>query len=374
MSAFRGLLTGYLGAKIADTEAADKLKGEVLASAGKNFYTNILPNQMEAENVRRDNYDLLAQEDPNLAELADINGFTASEAGMEKFEQFRKENKLKGPDALKNLNFETDYNTRYTKRGKSFEEKYEPILNQLGIKEIGGMGYNTVESLIGDKQPGQMKSQDMATAPAPEAPQEFASTKLSDYFDPMQSTVDLGTPLQVDQAISGFRKFNQGIITDSAGNFAGMELFGEKNNERNAFKAVMSRIGSNYVIGDTDKADLTATAQAADKVLYSQTQGVIGNILDNYKSASTQEKIRNKTFDINRYNASGFSKTFNDTYKTDDEKQEALVSYMFDNLQTRSERLHFAESFAANIKDSDGDSYRNILLIAIDPTLVIQDN
>ena len=121
MSAFRGLLTGYLGAKIADTEAADKLKGEVLASAGKNFYTNILPNQMEAENVRRNNYDLLAQEDPNLAELADINGFTASEAGMEKFEQFRKENKLKGPDALKNLNFETDYNTRYTKRVKYFE-------------------------------------------------------------------------------------------------------------------------------------------------------------------------------------------------------------------------------------------------------------
>ena len=26
MSAFRGILTGYLGAKIADTEAADRLK------------------------------------------------------------------------------------------------------------------------------------------------------------------------------------------------------------------------------------------------------------------------------------------------------------------------------------------------------------
>ena len=85
-------------------------------------------------------------------------------------------------------------------------------------------------------------------------------------------------------------------------------------------------------------------------------------------------KIRDKTFDINRYNASGFSKTFNDTYKTDDEKLEALVEYMFDTLQTRSERLHFAESFAANINDSAGDSYRNMLLIAIDPTLVIQDN
>ena len=373
MSVLRGIATGYLGAKIADTEAADKLKGSILESAGVDLYTNILPNQREAEELRRNNYDDLASRyDPNIAELADINNFTASEEGMEKYEDFLEKNKLKDPKAFKNLNFETDYNTRYKKRGKSFNEKYQPILEQIGLNEIGGLGYNTTETLIGNKEPGKMKSTDTTTPViSSDSP---VSTKLSDYFDPMQSTVDLGTPLQVDQAISGFRKFNQGIITDSAGNFAGMELFGEKNNERNAFKAVMARIGSNYVIGDTNKADLTATAQDADKVLYDQTQGTIGNILDNYKSATFQEKIQNKTFDINRYSASGFSKTFNDTYKTDDEKLEALVSYMFDNLQTRSERLHFAESFAANIKDSAGDSYRNMLLISIDPTLVIQDN
>ena len=120
-----------------------------------------------------------------------------------------------------------------------------------------------------------MKSQDMAKGPVPS--DSFASTELSQYFSPIQSTVDLGTPNQVDQAISSFRGFDQGIIRDNAGNFAGMELFGEKNNERNAFKAVMSRISPNYVIGDTNKADLTATAQNADKVLFDQTQGTIGN-------------------------------------------------------------------------------------------------
>ena len=372
MSAFRGILTGYLGAKIADTEAADRLKGEVLASAGKTFYTDILPNQMDAEKLRRENYNTLAGEDPNLAELADINGFTASEAGMEKFEEFREKNKLKGPDVLKNLQFETDFNTRYDQRGKNFNEKYDPILKQLGIDEIGGMGYNTVESLVGGKEPGTMKSEDMAQTP--EAPQEFASTQLSDYFNPMQSTVDLGTPNQVDQAISGFRGFDQGIIRDNAGNFAGMELFGEKANERNAFKAVMARIGDNFKIAGTEKADLTTTAGAANQILFDQTQGYIGGqVLDGYQSAPFEEKIRDKTFDINRYNASGFSKSFNNTYQTDEDKIIALVTYMNDNLQTRSERLHFAQSFAANIKDSDGNNYRDLLLIAIDPTLVIQD-
>ncbi len=56
MSAFRGILTGYLGAKIADTEAADRLKGEVLVSAGKDLLTNILPEQRAAEELRRTNY------------------------------------------------------------------------------------------------------------------------------------------------------------------------------------------------------------------------------------------------------------------------------------------------------------------------------
>ena len=373
MSIFRSIATGYLGAKIANTQANDELKARVLESAGTNFYTNILPDAIANEKERRTNYDSIAAIDPNLAELADINGFTASKEAMEKFDQFREENKLKTPDALKNLNFETDYNTRYTTRVKTFEEKYNPILDQIGIKELGGLGFNTMESLVGGKEPDQMKSEDMATAPAPS--DTFASTELSQYFSPIQSTVDLGTPNQVDQAISGFRGFDQGIIRDNAGNFAGMELFGEKANERNAFKAVMARIGNNFKIAGTEKADLTTTAGAANQILFDQTQGYIGGqVLDGYQSATFKEKIRDKSFDINRYNASGFSESFNNTYQTDEDKIIALVTYMNDNLQTRSERLHFAQSFAANIKDSDCNNYRDLLLIAIDPTLVIQNN
>ena len=91
MSAFRGILTGYLGAKIADTEAADRLKGEVLASASKDLLTNILPEQRAAEELRRKNYNNLASMyNPNIAELGDINDFTRDEASMEKFENFLK--------------------------------------------------------------------------------------------------------------------------------------------------------------------------------------------------------------------------------------------------------------------------------------------
>ena len=183
MSAFRGILTGYLGAKIADTEAADRLKGEVLASASKDLLTNILPEQRAAEELRRKNYNNLASMyNPNIAELADINDFTRDEASMEKFENFLEKNKLKDPEAFKNLQFETDFNTRYDQRGIAFNEKFQPLLKQIGIDQQGGMGFYTIKNQL--SEPGQTDQTMEQPGQTPEAPQEFASTQLSDYFVP----------------------------------------------------------------------------------------------------------------------------------------------------------------------------------------------
>ena len=93
MSIFRSIATGYLGAKIANTQANDELKARVLEDAGSNFYTNILPDAIADEKERRTNYESIAAINPNLAELADINGFTASKEAMERFHKIREENK-----------------------------------------------------------------------------------------------------------------------------------------------------------------------------------------------------------------------------------------------------------------------------------------
>ena len=220
MSIFRSIATGYLGAKIANTEANDRLKASILESAGTNFYTNILPNAIEDEKLRKNNYNTLASKyTTNFAEIADASGYTADDASMQRLYADLEANNL-DEEKLKAANFETDYNMRYNTRVKSFEEKYNPILKQIGMDEIGGLGFNTVESLVGNKQ---MKSEDMAKGPVPS--DSFASTELSQYLSPIQSTVDLGTPNQVDQAISSYRGFDQGIIRDNAGNFAGMESY-----------------------------------------------------------------------------------------------------------------------------------------------------
>ena len=348
MSALRGIFTGYLGAKIRDTEAADQLKGRVLESAGTNFYTNILPNQMEAENLRRDNYDLLAGEDPNLAELADINNFTATEAGMEKFKEFREKNKLKGPDALKNLNFETDYNTRYTKRGKDFNEKYQPILNQLGIKEIGGMGYNTVESLVGGKEPGPMKSTDMATAPAPS--DSFASTQLSDYF--VTSPISYDIPESEFQKVaSTMREFGQFFTQDERTGELKVNLNETNRNEYGALRNITQEIAQNYLDQD-GKVNVSAAMTAGSNILTKQTTDVIYG------------RQRADGFDQGIAAADGndFSQNFDNTYKTDKAKKEYLVQGLFNLDGGQEAQRYFAQSFPETVLFDDNTSVRDYLL------------
>ena len=45
----RGIATGYLGAKIANTEANDRLKEDIIRQSGENFYNNTLPEFQKRE-------------------------------------------------------------------------------------------------------------------------------------------------------------------------------------------------------------------------------------------------------------------------------------------------------------------------------------
>ena len=148
MSAFRGIATGFLQAKIRNTEANDALKANTLARVGETLIGETIPNAVEAEKIRRSNYDLLVGRfGVPGANVMDASGYTFNESTMKKLDDDLKANNL-NDEALKNANFQTDFNTRYNQRVKTDEEKYAPILKQLGIDGIGAMGYNTVEAIV----------------------------------------------------------------------------------------------------------------------------------------------------------------------------------------------------------------------------------
>ena len=184
MSVFRSIATGYLGAKIANTEANDRLKANILETTGTNLLTKVIPNAIENEKIRKQNYDMLVdQYGVNAANVIDSGGFTMDKAGMTRLDELLKNNKL-DLKALDASVFETDFNNRYNTRVKTDQEKYNPILKQLGIDGIGSLGYNTVEALVKPEAMTTSITKDPMTDTVikEQTPTEFGSMQLKDYL------------------------------------------------------------------------------------------------------------------------------------------------------------------------------------------------
>ena len=77
----RGIATGYLGAKIANTAANDAMNADIIKRAGLNFYENTLPEFQKKETSRKETYGKVsAQYGSDVAEYMDQNGFIVGDA------------------------------------------------------------------------------------------------------------------------------------------------------------------------------------------------------------------------------------------------------------------------------------------------------
>ena len=177
--AAQGIATGYLQAKIRNTEANDALKANTLMRVGETLIGQTIPNAVAAEEERRNNYDMLAKRyGTNFAEVADVAKYTLNAASMKKLEEDLEANNI-NEEALKNANFETDFNTRYNQRVESAQSKYGTILKQLGVDGIGSLGYNTVEALV---KPTTETTKDTMTDTVTQTPIKFDSMQIGEYL------------------------------------------------------------------------------------------------------------------------------------------------------------------------------------------------
>ena len=72
-----GIGTGYLGAKIANTEANDKLNANIIEQAGLHFYNEELPEYHEREKERKKTYSKVSSRyGKDVANYMDQGGFT----------------------------------------------------------------------------------------------------------------------------------------------------------------------------------------------------------------------------------------------------------------------------------------------------------
>ena len=183
--AARGVATGYLQAKVRNTEANDQLKANILERAGANYFNEVLPEVTQLEKNRKNSYDRIATEfGGNAAELADINNIiTGDGKGYDNFKDLMKTNDL-NREKLDAVTFEGDYNTRFNTRGMDFQKKYQGIFDQIGIKQAGGLGPYTVESQLKEETPTAMTKDQMTDTVQPVKP-EFSSTQLEEYITPL---------------------------------------------------------------------------------------------------------------------------------------------------------------------------------------------
>ena len=367
----RGVATGYLQAKIRNTEANDALKANTLMRVGETLIGETIPNAIEAEKVRRTNYDLLVGEyGPNAAEVFDINKFTVDDASMAQLRKLLEENEL-NKEALKDANFATDFNTRYNTRVKSAQEKYDPILKQLGVDNIGALGYNTVEALVKPQEMDTITTKDTQTDTVitQEVPKDLSSTLLKDYLTPVGDITVLGNPNLVAGAAASYRGFDQAMnFVD--GKLVSLKFGGNKDIEYNAFTSTMSDVAPMFE-RDDGKVNLQQIAQAADEQLTSQTQGTINTMVSGYNVLSAKDKSAMNLSAIEKtqqlygsgdFNGSGnFSESFNAQNPSDTDKLKAIADHM-GSLGTTAEQHYFALSFPVNLTLSDGRNVRKLLL------------
>ena len=170
----RNVATGYLSAKIANTEANDAMNADIIKRAGLNFYENTLPEFQKKETSRKETYGKVsAQYGSDVAEYMDQNGFIVGDASDYKnivtllgSNDGINETKLK---AYLEATSAGTYGERAEKRVTSIQDREKTIMNLTsGSSKIGNM---TAELLVDGGKEIPTAATETVTTPAVEGSQ-----------------------------------------------------------------------------------------------------------------------------------------------------------------------------------------------------------
>ena len=161
----RGVATGYLGQKLANTAANDELKAGIIERAGINFYENTLPEFQKKEKSRSETYKKLsARYTPEIAEYMDQEGFITGSANdyanivkelgaNDNFNETKLKSYLETTDA-------GTYESRRTTRVSDIQDREKFVTGNLESNQIGNM---TAKLFLGKDE--TMADATMDTAP-----------------------------------------------------------------------------------------------------------------------------------------------------------------------------------------------------------------
>ena len=141
--AARGIATGYLTAKVADTAAQDELNRDFILQARNQYFNVDKPNFIADEKKRSANIKFIATElSPVYANYADANDYTLSDVNTRAFVD-----KISDLSKEDQYNLETTITQRKKERTQTFDEKNKFITDQFANLP-GGPGSMNITSMF----------------------------------------------------------------------------------------------------------------------------------------------------------------------------------------------------------------------------------
>ena len=244
----RGIGTGYLSAKIANTEANDKLNADIIKAAGLRFHEKTYPEWEEKEKNRKNAYNTLAQlYGEDAAEYFDRENLLLGDGkDLTRVGAMFSAKGWDSPSVIENemkaylAQSKSTYDSRYQSRVQDIESRRKLIMKGL---EDGKMGPLTAQLATQDTTMtdastgiGETLPTETVTVPGemvPGTPIKTMDTKetrtitpktyqLSDLFRDTttgkQSFLDLKDPVDKDRLLSEARQeFNGTYIEEATG-------------------------------------------------------------------------------------------------------------------------------------------------------------
>jgi hypothetical protein len=187
----RGVATGYLSAKIANTEANDRLKEDIIKQAGDNFYNNTLPEFQKREKNRENTYNQISKIYGNdVAEYFDQGGFITGQANdFTTINDMLSENDNFNRDKLKAYLESVEGGSYASRKEKRFQSIADQEKFVMGNLTKNGFGVNTLMSQLGrDTTEEQAMAPTETQAVAPVPPEEDTTTTKLPSFEEIFGT------------------------------------------------------------------------------------------------------------------------------------------------------------------------------------------
>ena len=253
-----GVGTGYLGAKIANTEANDKMNGEVQKAAGINFYTNRMPEFYKTERMREKEFKQVASMwgDDFANAAADEGWITGDGNAFNNISNVLKSKKI-DKSFFKGKKFST-YTERKTERLTGIQDE-ERMITELssGSSKIGPMTVKSqLEGIVTDKitPPGV----DTGVATTETQPANIPDTPIVPIQErsTMEQDISSGTLFtskapdvegaqarykHIANAVNELEGYTENIVWGEGGTL-NLNLFGDRRNEAGAHIALANRL------------------------------------------------------------------------------------------------------------------------------------